>query len=349
MNFAIYLPVSIDIYRLMVETSILFAAQHPEHKFIIITDQDLAERFSMYSNIKIVFVKSLPKNALLRKIWWDVNIPAILKKVKANLFISFHDACSLSIGIPQVLIIQNLEKTRKSRIKKARLLVVPNKMMKKTLIEKFEIVEEKIAVIYPSANKLYVPINEQEKDAIKNKYSEGKEFFLFNSIFPAQKDFINLLKSFSHFKKRQQSSFKLLVMGSSDSFFEKSLESYKYRSDVRFIDLKDKTEEALIVASAYAVVLPFQINEDIIAALNAMRSGVPVIAVKNSVINEALGDAALYSETESTKDMGQKMMYVYTDENYRTRLIEEGKKVAAAHTSEKAAELLWQSIIKALE
>jgi len=42
------------------------------------------------------------------------------------------------------------------------------------------------------------------------------------------------------------------------------------------------------------------------------------------------------------------MMQVYTDENYRTRLIEKGKLVAGEYTSEKTAGLLWQSIIKAL-
>ena len=221
--------------------------------------------------------------------------------------------------------------------------------MKKKLIEKFDIGEERIAVIYPPANKMYEPANEQEKEAIKNKYTEGKEFFLFNSIFPEQKDFIDLLKSFSHFKKRQQSSFKLLVIASSNSFFEKTLEGYKYRNDVKVINIKDKSEEVLITASAYAIVFPFNTNEDMIAALNASRSGVPVIAIKNSIINEAFGDAALYSETEATKDVGEKMMKVYTDENYRTRLIEKGKQVAGEFTSEKATELLWQSIIKALE
>jgi glycosyltransferase involved in cell wall biosynthesis len=247
------------------------------------------------------------------------------------------------------MIIQDLEKARKPHIKKAKLLVVSNRSMKKKLVEKFEIGEEKIAVIYPSANKMCETINEQEKEVIKNKYTEGKEFFLFNSIFPEQKDFIDLLKSFSQFKKRQQSSFKLLVIASSDSFFEKTLDGYKYRNDVKVIVIKDKQEEALITASAYAVVLPFNTNEDMVAALNATRSGVPVIAVKNSIINETFGDAASYSETGTTKDVGEKMMQVYTDENYRTRLIEKGKQVGGKYTSEKGAELLWQSIIKALE
>ena len=346
MNIAVCSPV---LNSFVVETSFLLAEQHSEHRFIIIADQKPAEQSSFHSNIEIFFVKPLSKNALLKKIWWDIKLPAILKKVKADLFISYHNACSLTADIPQIIMIQNLERIRKVHVKKAQLLVVPNKLIKKRLIEKFETGEKKIAVIYPAANKMCDPINELEKEAIKNKYSEGKEFFLFNSIFPVQKDFIDLLKSFSHFKKRQQSSFKLLVIASSNSFFEKSLEGYKYKNDIKIIDIKDKPEEALIIASAYAIVLPFNANEDMIAALNATRSGVPVIAVKSSIINEAFGEAALYSESETIKDIGEKMMQVYTDEDYRTRLIEKGKQVAGEYTNEKAAELLWQSIIKALD
>lgn len=345
MNIAVY---SLVLDSFIVETFFLLAEQHSEHRLIIIADQKPAQQFSFCSNIEIILVKPLSKNPLLKKVWWDIKLPIILKKAKVDLFISFHNVCSLAAVIPQFMVIQNLGKTRKTHIKKAKLLVVPNKLMKRKLIEKFEIEEEKIAVIYPSASKRCEPISEQEKEAIKNKYSEGKEFFLFNSIFPGQNDFIDLLKSFSHFKKRQQSSFKLLVVASSNSFIEKSLEGYKYRNDVKVIDIEDKPGEALIIASAYAIVLPFNTNEDMTAALNASRSGVPVIAVKNSIIYEAFGEAALYSESETTKDIGGKMMQVYTDENYRNRLIEKGKQVAGEYTNDKAAELLWQSIIKAL-
>ena len=345
MNIALCLSV-LDSF--IVETSFLLAGKHSKHRFIMITDQKPAEQCSFYPNIEVILAKPLSKHPLLKRVWWDVKLPAILKKVKADLFISFHNACSLTAVTPQFIVIQNLEKTRKAHIKKAQFFVVPNKLMKKELIEKFEIKEEEISVIYPSANKMFEPINEQEKEAVKNKYCEGKDFFLFNSIFPWQEDFIDLLKSFSHFKKRQQSNFKLVVIASSNSFFEKSLEGYKYRNDVRVIDIKDKPEEALIVASAYAAVLPFNINEDMIAALNTTRSGVPVIAVKDSIIAEVFGDAVLYSDTEATKAVGEKMMQVYTDENYRTRLIEKGKNLAGVYTSEKASELLWQSITRAL-
>jgi glycosyltransferase involved in cell wall biosynthesis len=354
MNIAVYFPASSakdfnEAQRFIVETSFLLIKQHSGHKFIIITDKSSAEQFRFYSNMETMVLKPVSKNGLLKKIWFDVKLPAILKKTKADLFISFHNACSSTVSIPQYMFIQDIEKAKKTHITKAQLLLVTNYFMKKELIEKYGIREEKITVVYPSVNKMFEPINEEEKASIKNKYSDSKEFFLFNSIFPRQEDLIDLLKSFSHFKKRQQSNFKLLLPTPINSFFEKSLAGYKYRSDVKFIDINDKQEQVLITASAYAVVLPFNTNENIIAALNTMRSGVPVIAVKNSIVNEVAEDAVFYAETETTKDVGEKMIQVYTDENYRFKLIEKGKQAAANYTDEKAAEILWQSILKVLE
>ena len=353
MNIAVYFPASSEkdfneTQRFIVETSFLMVRQHSEHKFIIITDKRSAEQFP-FSNIETIVIKPVSKNGVLKKIWFDVKLPAILKKIKADLFISFHNACSSTVSIPQYMFIQDIEKTKKTHIKKAQLLLITNNLMKKELIEKYGVPEKRLTVVYPSANKMFDPINEEEKASIKNKYSEGKEFFLFNSIFFRQEDLIDLLKSFSYFKKRQQSNFKLLLTTPINSFFEKSLAGYKYRSDVKFIDTNDKQEQALIAASAYAVVLPFNTNEDLIPVLNTMRSGVPVIAVKNSVVNEVAEDVALYAETATAKDIGEKMIQVYTDENYRFKLIEKGKEVAVTYTDENAAEILWQSILKVLE
>ncbi|HEX3165993.1 MAG TPA: glycosyltransferase [Chitinophagaceae bacterium] len=354
MNIAVSLPLysetgSNPVGRFIVETSFFLIREHSDHKFIIIIDKTSPLPPLLYSNTETILVKPLSKNALLKKIWWAIKLPAILKKAKADLFISFQDACSPGLSIPQCLFIQDKKEAKKTYIKKAQLLLVTNTLAKTELIESYGIPEKKITIIYPGANEIFEPIHEEEKATIKNRYSEGKEFFLFNSIFPGHQAFIDLLKSFSHFKKRQQSNFKLLLATPINSFFEKSLVGYRYRNDVTFIDINDKPEEALITASAYAVVLPFNTNENLIAALNTMRSGVPVIAVKKSAINEVAKDAALYAETETTKDVGEKMIQVYTDESCHFKLIEKGKQVAATYTNEKAAKILWQSILKVLE
>ena len=214
MNIAVSLPASSEggsnsIEKFIVETSFFLIRGHSDIKFIIITDKGSAVGPPFYLNIETVFIKPISRNAVLKKIWWDIKLPSILKKVKADLFISFDDACSLRAPIPQCLFIRDVERSKKSHIRKARLLLVTNKLMKRELLENYGVPEKKIAVIYPAANKIFGPINEEEKATIKNNYSEGKEFFLFNSIFSGQQAFIDLLRSFSHFKKRQQSNFKL--------------------------------------------------------------------------------------------------------------------------------------------
>ncbi len=127
---------------------------------------------------------------------------------------------------------------------------------------------------------------------------------------------------------------------------KKRLSAYKYRDDIKFIATKDKNIQAAITAAAYAAVLPFNTTGDVIAALNAMRSEVPVIATKQSSIHEVAGDAAIYAENE-IKDIGDKMIQLYTNEDIRSGLIEKGKEWVKGFTHEKASELLWQSILKA--
>ena len=352
MNIAMYLSGStVDdsshIQAFIVETSFLLVSQHSDHRFIIITEEKLAEQFSRYPNAETIPLKPL-SNGLLKMIWWDIKLPTMLKKVRADIFISFRNVCSPAASIPQFMFINDLEKIKRTHLERARSLFVPGNSIKDKLVRDHSIPEQKIKIVYPSANKMFGIINDEEKAITKNKYSTNGEFFLFNSIFPAKEDFITLLKAFSHFKKRQQSGFKLVLTLPLNSFFERSLAGYKYRNDVVLVGTRTRQELALITASAYAVVLPYDNHESLVMGLNAMRSGTPVITVKQSMINEVAPGAALYADSDAVKDIGEKMIQVYTDESYRFKLIEKGKQVAAANTGERSADVLWQSISEEL-
>lgn len=328
----------------IVQTLLSFISQHPDKKFLILTET--APPNSFPKNTQILPVRPIPKNTLMKKIWWDVRMPAFLKKIKADLFISFENRCSLTASIPQSILIRPTEIIKPAFIKKARLVFVLNESTRNQLKKYHGVQDKKITTIIPFASKRFKMADDKEKENIKAEHSDGKEFFLYNNEFSRKEELIELLKSFSHFKKRQQSSFRLLLLTESNSYFEKSLSSYKYRGDIKFIGKKN--DPAMITASAYAVVLPFNNNGDMIAALNSMQSGVPVIATKNSIVSEMAGDAVLYAE-KGVNDVGDKMMLLYKDENYRYWLIEKGKSLAATFTQEKTAEQLWQAIIKALQ
>jgi gliding motility-associated protein GldC len=222
------------------------------------------------------------------------------------------------------------------------LVFVIKESIKEQLIKSHKISGEKIIVIYPAPGKNYVPMDINRKEHAKEEYSEGKEFFLYNSSFNNQEDLIELLKSFSQLKKRQQSNFKLLLLMELDPFIEKTLSAYKYRNDVKFIGVKDKNIKTEITAAAYAAILSFNTNEDIIAALNAMKSGVPVITTKGSAVTEVAEDAVLYADKE-IKDIGEKMMQLYTNENLRSERIEKGIEKVKGLPAKK-----WQNLYRNL-
>ena len=333
-----------DFENFVVETIRCLIFQQPNNRVFIITDAESSAQLAFSGDTETIIIKPPHQNALLEKIWWDLKLPAVLKNIKAHLFISFADNCSLTAAIPQFIMVEEAEKLSPSVIKKARVIFVMSESIKRRINAKHKEWEEKIAVIYPAPGNYYSPVDTNKREDIKAGYSEGKEFFLVNSWFKKQEDLIHLLKSFSHFKKRQQSSFKLLLLAESNPLFEKTLFAYKYRNDIKFVGTKDKNKRAAITAAAYAAVFPFNRSGDMLAAMNVMRSGVPVIATKLSSINEVANDGAVYAEN-TTKEFGEKMIQLYTNEDLRFGLIEKGTERVEEFTHEKAAELLWETIL----
>ena len=349
MRIAVYVPqanrkANSRVESFIVETFFLLIRQYPNHTYIIITDQKQTDTNCFLPDSKVVIIKSWP----LKKLWGAIRMRGILKKIRADLLLMFENDGPLATAVPKCIVISGIKKIRPANIKNAQSLIVTNSVVKEHLIKKNQVSPEKIFVLYPYPEIFFRPVKTQDRENIKKDYSDSLEFFLYNSILDRSEDFVSLLKSFSHFKKRQQSSFKLLLLTQSNSSFEKTLSNYKYRSDVKIIQAKNKSDEAKIIAAAYAVILPFNTNEDMFAALHAMQAGVPVIAETDSVVNEIANDAAVYAESEVTKDIGDKMIMVYTNENYRSELINKGKTIAATFTPERSTDILWQSIMKAL-
>jgi glycosyltransferase involved in cell wall biosynthesis len=80
-----------------------------------------------------------------------------------------------------------------------------------------------------------------------------------------------------------------------------------------------------------------------------MHAGIPVITSSNSSMEEIAGEAALYANPEDHTDIADKMMRLYKDENLRNQLIAKGNTRKMEYSWDRTAELLWKSILKAVE
>jgi len=222
---------------------------------------------------------------------------------------------------------------------------------KKDILGHYKISNEKIDVIYSAAKKIFHPLMEDEKEKTKNKWSGGKEYFLYAGAIHPRKNLIGLLKAFSIFKKRQQSGMKLILAGrlawKYDSFVA-ALKSYKYRDDVILTGYVEENDLVLLMGSAYALVYPSLHEGFGVPVLEAMQSATPVITSANSAMQEVASTAALYANAGDHNDLADKMMLLYKDESLRKELISKGSARAKKFDWDNTAALLWETMMKAV-
>ena len=319
---------------------------HKEHQFVLLNAGKTAEGFSgsaVYYNIK-----PEPANSIAKKIWWSITLPNALKKLKADIFVSMADRCSLQTSIPQSLVIYDTRQVKQRSLTKARRIIVLSKSIKQTLLANHDLKDDKVFVVQPFPDPEFKPVTEDKETEIKRSFSDGKEFFLYYHSTVNNESVIEMLKAFSVFKKRQESSMKLLIIGKTNGQSEKSLSNYKYRHDVSWIEDRIKTVITEITAAAYAVIIPFNTDSDPFIALNAMGAGIPVITTKDTDVIEIAGDSILFADSASSKSISEKMMQIYIDENLRSALIEKAKLAAQNFTFQRSAEQMWQAFMKAM-
>lgn len=331
------------------------ADANPEHYFFFIAD-GIADKNLVSKNSGIITGAPKSANILFWKIWYSYKLPALLKKYKAGVFVNMDSICSFKTNVPQCLLVTDLslpglssfyKKNTAAFFKKASSIITFSQFVKNEICKTYTVATEKVAVIYTGASDFF--LQDDEKENSREKYTTGKEYFLFTGEINTANNLVNLLKAFSFFKKRQKSNMQLIIATktiSSDNAFVKSLNSYKYRNDVKLIPDVEEGELIKIIAAAYAFVYATQQDVFYARVLQAMQCGVPIIVSNTPIMHEICGDAALFTDPAIFENIADKMMLLFKDENQRNDLITKGKKQAAQFPLASANQLLWQHIIK---
>jgi glycosyltransferase involved in cell wall biosynthesis len=350
-----------ELFKTLVRT-------HPGHQFYFLFDRPFNEEYIFSSNVHPLVISPPARLPVLWKYWYDVKIPAALKKIKADVFVSPDGYCSLATKIPQCLVIHDLgflhhpEAYKKSHVrffkkktpkflKKAKSIVTVSQFSKDDIVKHYKADPAKIEVIYNGVKNIFRPVLFDEQTAIKGKYTQGKEYFIYLGAIQPRKNLINLLKAFSIFKKRLQSNMKLIITGRlawKNEEFLQLINTYKYKSDVVLTGYVAEQELAVLLGSAYALVYPSMFEGFGVPVAEAMKCEVPVLTSEKTSMQEVAGDAALYFNPKEHADIADKMMLIYKDENLRKQLIEKGKLNVEKYSWEKSADLFWDSILKAV-
>src|SRR6185503_11058938 len=253
------------------ETFRRIVKDHSGHQFIFIFERAFDQKFVFAENVKAVVAGPPARHPLLWKYWYDVKVPAILKKYKAAVFVSCDGFCSLSTSVPQCLVIHDLsflhypssipkshwlfyKRYTPKFLHKAKSIVTVSGFSKKDIASQYKIDEAVIDVVPNAAREVFHPLADADKAAFKDELTNGKEYFVYAGAIHPRKNLVNLLKAFSIFKKKQMSNWKLVLTGRlawQNKDFIKSLETFKYRADVILTGYVDEPKLVKIIASAY--------------------------------------------------------------------------------------------------
>jgi len=343
---------------------------HPEHQFYYLFDRPYDPSFVFEPNVTPMVIPPQARHPLLWKIWFDVQVPRVLRKLKADLFVSPDGYLSLTTSVAQCMVEHDLgflhqpaaykrshnwylKRYTPKFLKKADRIVTVSQYSKADMLKQYpSLREEKIDVVYNAVKPIFRPMDYEEGGSVLEQYTDGAAYFLYAGALQPRKNLVNLLKAFSIFKKRQQSNMKLVLAGrmawKNDEFL-KLLSSYKYRNDVILTGYVEEGELARLMAAAYALVYPSLFEGFGVPVLEAMQSGVPAVSSSGSAMEEVAGGAGIYFDPRNVEDIADKLMLIYKDENLRSRSIREGLQRAAEFSWDRSAAQFWDSMMKAVE
>lgn len=341
------------------------ANTHQKDRFLLFSDKPDDILNNAPKNITQITVTPTPANIFTYKWRYDFKIPAALKKHKADIFIGTNGICSLTTKLPQLLFIPNLnflhysvlyskpalfiyKKFTPGFLKKSASVITFSEVVKQEIVSKYTISQQKITVISGAANNLFKPVSWPERENIKDHYAHGCEYFIFTGGFNPVKNLIGVLKAFSVFKKWQKTNMKLVIINSLPRYKDEAekINSYKYKSELCFIENLSIEESARVIAGAYVLICPSLDKGFEPVVLEAMQCEVPVITSAGSSMAETAGNAALYTNSAEPEEIAAQMKRIFKDEQLRNNLITAGRERIKNYTWKETTSVLWEMIEK---
>lgn len=339
---------------------------HPEHQFIFFFDRPFDSSFLYAKNVEAVILNPPARHPFLWWIWFEWAIPRALKKYQADMFISTDGFLSLRTQTPTLLVMHDLafehfpehlpfkfryylRRFTPLFVKKAQHIVSVSTFSKNDLIATYGTPENKISVVYNGANILYTPLRFEEKQAVKDQYAQGCEYFVFAGALHPRKNVVRLLKAFARFKAKQRSNMKLLIIGryawESDEIKE-AYEQHPFKPDVLMYNYMEVDELSRVIGAAYALTFVSIFEGFGIPILEAMQCGVPGIVSNTSSMPEVAGRSAILVDPTSIDEMADAMRTLYKDEGLRNKLRQEALEQARRFSWNDSAKVFYSVLEK---
>lgn len=351
------------------ETARRMVLAHPEHEFFFFFDRKPHPEFLFADNVTPVVLCPQARHPVLWHLYFEWSTQIALKRYKIDLYLSPDGMMPLNPKVPTLNVIHDLNfehasgnlKASHQRYmshyfplfaRNATRLATVSSYSKKDIAETYGIPAEKIDVVYDGAHSNYRPHSDNEKEAIRRRFTDGHPFVIFISTILKRKNLANLLLAFDKVKEdKGNEDLKLVVVGSR-VWWQDELESawngMKHQSDVIFPGRVEPNDLSALLSAAEMLVYPSYFEGFGIPILEAMYAETAVIASRTTSMPEVGGDAVLYIDPSDIDDIAHAISRL-RDKTLRQEFIEKGRLQRQKFSWEITANLLWDSMMKTIK
>lgn len=340
----------------------------PDVHFVFLFDRPYDEEFIFSDNITPLIIGPQARHPFLYYAWFQFSVKSILNRLQPDLFLSPDGFLSLGTQCKQLPVIHDLNFVHHPKdvrpltsryynyffpkyAKAASRIATVSEYSKQDISQTYGIATSKIDVVYNGINEGFKPLSNEEKASVRKQYSKDKPYFLFVGSQSPRKNLVRLIEAFAILKKQESSEYLLLITGANfwgESELRKAIEQSGVKEDVIFTGRIEQSELEKIMASAFALTFVPYFEGFGIPIIEAMQCGVPVICANTTCLPEIADDAALYINPFETEDIAHQMRVICRDETLRQQLIQKGFVQKEKYSWDKSANLLWESITKAI-
>lgn len=232
-------------------------------------------------------------------------------------------------------------------LERSRVVLADSRFTADELREEYGLEEERVRVVYPGLSPVFLrePDEEEVETALRAYCLEPPYLAYIGNLHP-RKNLVTLVEAFARLRARGLEH-RLAVIGGGGLGRLNNSEYRKLTQRVRDLGLDEAVvftgyvpDERLVSLLRKADMLVFpSIYEGFgLPPLEAMACGVPVITSRRSSLPEVVGDAALLLDDPlNAEEIAGSVERLLSDGELRSRLVQEGRRRAAAFTWERAA------------
>lgn len=320
-------------------------------QFVAITDKPAS--FQNLQSLKNIQVEFFNPSRILPSFFSTRKIMALIVKHKAKVLVSINSFVKLKNSTPQIIFLQQIPSKKESfNLIKSNLIIVFTDYFKNILVKQFLLNENQIEIILPIISSAFKPLSFNEISSIKDGYTDGRNYFMSNTVTSESEDLITILKAFSQFKKWQKTNMKLMVVSryqKLSSSLQQKISTFKFKDDVVVLENISDEKYAQLLAASYALIHITNNPLHIFPLVEAIQTNTAIISSSNDSFKEIIGDAGLLIKENTTEEIANAMQELYKNENLRNKLIEQACLKAKDINIDQTAHHFWQIVQKAIQ